>query len=487
MRTTLFLEIAIILFVMVAGSAASARAPLNVLILLADDLGYMDLGCYNPSTFYETPHLDRFAGQSTRFTQGYAANPVCSPTRYSIMTGKYPSRIGLTNWLPGGREGRFVGAPLTLQMPLEETTLAELLLTAGYRTAFVGKWHLGEEERYWPEGHGFEVNIGGYSGGHPKSYFSPYGNPRLEDGPRGEHLDLRLAEETVALLKHFKERGERFVLHHCFYGVHTPLRAPVELVEKYRRKADGRSADRAVSEGRPSLDRGRRPRQERTEQSDATYAAMVETMDTAAGRILDALDQLGLAETTLVIFTSDNGGLSTTGRAPTSNAPLRAGKGWVYEGGIREPYLVRMPGSPLLGKTCDLPIVSMDIFNTALEAAGVSLPRQAVSDGQSLLPLLLGGPPPAREAIFWHYPHYSNQGGFPAGAIRLGNWKLVEDYEEGSVELFDLHRDAGEQHDLSEADPDRTRDLRARLHTWYREVGAQFLRPKPGGPTPWSP
>src|SRR5687767_7422970 len=271
----------------------AAERPRNVLIFLADDYGAMDFGAGNPKTFYETPNLDRFAAQGVRFTSAYSANPVCSPTRYSIMTGKYPTRVGLTNWLPGLRIERFEGAPLTREMPLEETTIAEVLKPAGYRTAFVGKWHLGEEEKFWPEAQGFDVNIAGFSKGGPPSYFAPYKSPRLTDGPAGEYLTARLADESIALLEKFKTEGKPFLLTHCFYAVHTPLRAPAELVEKYRAKAEQLGLkDGFVEEPQYHIST-KEPRRVRAVQRHAVYAAMVEGMDTAFGRILRRLDELG--------------------------------------------------------------------------------------------------------------------------------------------------------------------------------------------------
>ena len=481
------MKIARLLTVVVLLGAVAAAAPRNILILLADDYGYMDLGANNPKTFYETPNLDRLAAQGVRFTDGYAANPVCSPTRYSIQTGKYPTRVGLTNWLPGVRVERFENPPLTRQMPLEETTLAEVLKPAGYRTAFVGKWHLGEEEKFWPEAQGFDINIAGWSKGSPASYFAPYKNPRLEDGPVGEHLTMRLADETCALLAKFKAEGKPFLIHHCFYDVHTPLQAPKELVEKYRAKAERLGVQDKFDEERQYYVSVKGPRQVRAVQSHAVYAAMVESLDTAVGKILRQLDELGLAADTLVVFTSDNGGLATSEGLPTCNYPLRGGKGWVYEGGIREPFLVRMPGAAKPGSTSAVPVMSIDIFPTALEFAGVKLPAGLAVDGRSLAPLLRGGAAPDRDALFWHYPHYGNQGGFPGGAVRMGDWKLVENYENGDVFLYNLRDDVGEKRDLASVQTERVTTMRARLHAWYRETGAKLLRAKEGGPEPWHP
>ena len=471
-----------------AGCAAgAAERPRNVVIFLADDYGAMDVGANNPKTFYETPNLDRFAAQGMRFTAAYSANPVCSPTRYSIQTGKYPTRAGLTNFLPGVRTERFMEAPLTLQMALEETTLAEALKGVGYRTAFVGKWHLGTEEKFWPEGQGYDINIAGCNRGSPASYFSPYKNPRLSDGPEGEHLTARLADEAITVLEKMKAEGKPFLLSFCFYDVHTPLRAPAELVEKYRAKAERLGLKDEFMDEAQHFISVKGPRKVRTVQNHAVYGAMVESMDTAFGRVLRTLDELGLGQDTLVIFTADNGGLSTSEGSPTSNLPLRAGKGWVYEGGIRVPFFARMPGAAKAGVTNDTPIVSPDIFATALEFAGAKLPAGATIDGRSLVPLLRGGAAPQREALYWHFPHYGNQGGFPGGAIRMGDWKLIENYENGEVSLYNLRDDVSEKSDLAAAQPARVKTMRAKLHAWYRETGAKFLRAKPDGAAPWAP
>ena len=469
--------------------ASAANKPLNVVFFLVDDLGFMDVGCNNPKTFYETPNIDRLAQTGMRFTNGYAANPVCSPTRYSIMTGKYPSRVGATNFFSGKRAGRFLPAPLNDRMPLEEVTIAEALKEHGYATFFAGKWHLGPTAEFWPRNQGFDVNKGGWSRGGPyggKRYFSPYGNPRLEDGPPGEHLPDRLARETADFIE--AHRQGPFFAYLAFYSVHTPLMAPDDLVEKYRKKAERLGLDRreqfAEEEQILPIDQ---PRRVRVVQSHAVYAAMVEAMDRAVGKVLSKLDELGLTENTAVFFMSDNGGLSTSEGLPTSNLPLRGGKGWLYEGGIREPFLIRWPGVTRPGSTCDVPVISTDFYPTMLEMAGLPARPEQHRDGASLAPLLSGSGRLDREALFWHYPHYSNQGGFPGGAIRMGDWKLIERFEDGRVHLYNLKEDIGERHDLAEKHPERVAAMRRRLHEWYRQVDAKFLRPKPDGPEPWRP
>ncbi|MFM7180387.1 MAG: sulfatase [Verrucomicrobiales bacterium] len=468
-------------WLVVVGPLAAAQQ--NVLVLFADDLGQRDLGCYNPETFYETPNLDNLSKSGVRFSNGYSACPVCSPTRYSLVTGKWPARSGITNYIGGERVERFAPAPYTKALPGSETTMAESLKAFGYQTTYVGKWHLGGNESDWPEHHGFDRNAGGFAAGHPKSWFSPYGNPRLTDGPDGEFLTERLARETIASLKAAKESGKPFYICHAFYQVHTPLKAPAHLVKKYEEKRLKLGLeDRFGTEVQYQV-KDKSPRRVRETQAHAVYAAMVESMDTAAGQILRALEDLDLAANTLVIFTSDNGGLSTSEGLPTSNLPWRAGKGWTYEGGIRVPFIMRWPTKGVTNKVEDTPISTIDVLPTALAIAGQ---KAAGVDGVDLSPLLRGESLPARD-LFWHYPHYANQGGVPGGVIRSGEWKLLENYEDGSVELYNLAKDPGEREDLAAQQPERVTAMRGKLHTWYRETGAKFLQAKEGGPKPWSP
>ncbi|MEO8499205.1 MAG: sulfatase, partial [Planctomycetota bacterium] len=334
----------------------------NFVFFLVDDLGYMDIGANNPNTFYETPNVDQLAAEGMRFTNGYAANPVCSPTRYSIMTGKYPTRVDATNFFSGTREGRFKPAILNDRMPLEEVTIAEALKEHGYATQFAGKWHLGPTEEFWPEKQGFDFNRGGWERGGPyggKKYFSPYGNPRLSDGPEGEHLPDRLATETNNFIKAHKDQP--FFAYLAFYSVHTPLIGRPDLVEKYKEKAERlKQNDKPDFAPEEQILPDEKERQVRTLQRHAVYAAMVEAMDQAVGKVLAKLKELGLDDNTVVCFMSDNGGLSTSEGSPTSNLPLRGGKGWLYEGGIREPFIIKWPGAAEASSTCDVPVVSTD-------------------------------------------------------------------------------------------------------------------------------
>jgi arylsulfatase A-like enzyme len=448
----------------------------NIVFFLADDLGQRDLACYG-STFYETPNLDRLAREGARFTDAYAACPVCSPTRASLLTGQWPQRTGVTDYIgapltPDAWKSntRSLPAAYTDRLGLTFPTIAKSLKAGGYATFFAGKWHLGPEG-FWPENQGFEVNKGGIDRGGPyggNKYFSPYGNPRLSDGPPGEHLTDRLATETANFIEASKDRP--FFALYSFYDVHTPLMGRKDLLQKYEAK---RARLGLVERwGREE------PRDVRLTQDHVIYAAMVEAMDSAVGKVLARLDTLGLRENTLVIFTSDNGGLSTSEGWPTSNAPLRGGKGWMYEGGIREPLLVHWPGKVKPGTVVRAPVSSPDFFPTLLEAAGIAPEARQVLDGRSFLPLLRGRAQPER-ALFWHYPHYGNQGGAPAAAIRRGEWKLIEWQEDGKQELFHLGRDPGETTDLSAKEPRRTLALLQELHAWQERVGARSATPNP--------
>ena len=449
----------------------------NFLFILADDFGWTDLGCYG-STFYDTPNLDRLAKGGTRFTQAYAACPVCSPTRASIITGKYPARMATTDWF-GAPQPDNVGkhrtkdkpllpAPYNEQVAPEEVTIAEALKEAGYATFFAGKWHMGGEG-FFPEDQGFDINKGGHHRGSPPGgYFAPFKNPKLEDGPEGEHLPARLAEETA---KFMRDSGDKpFLAYLSFYSVHTPLQGREDLVEKYKARAEKLPEDRVVwgEEGERKL---------RLVQDHAVYGAMVEAMDDAIGRVLDELDELGIADNTVVFFMSDNGGLSTSEGHPTSNLPLRAGKGWLYEGGIREPMMMRGPGVAK-GEVCDVPVTSTDFYPTILDLAGLPPRPDQHVDGLSIVPLVQKATIEDRP-LFWHYPHYGNQGGSPGAAIRDGDWKLIEFFEDGRYELYNLAEDVGEKNNLADTQPDRVKDLAAKLHAWQKNVGARFPSPNP--------
>ena len=478
---------------------AVPAAATNVVILIADDLGVMDVGFNNPATFYETPRLDALAQQSVRFRNAYSASPVCSPTRSAILTGRHPARTRNTDYfgapnefkeIPASyqpaRDGRFgklsgrpvLPAPYLGRLDATHVTLAEAFKARGHATMHAGKWHLGPQGS-WPEDHGFDVNAGGHTAGGPyggSGYFSPYGNPKLKDGPAGEHLPDRLASEAAAFIAANRDRP--FLLHLAFYSVHTPLMGRPDLVAKYQAKKQ-RLGLQPASAPEP-------PRRNRTIQEHAVYASMVDAMDQAAGKVLDALDRNRVADDTIVIFTSDNGGLSTSEGSPTSNLPWRAGKGWAYEGGIRVPLLVRWPGKAKAGAVCDAPVVPMDFYPTLLEACGHDpLPGQHL-DGVSMVPLLRNpAEKPAPRPLFWHYPHWGNQGGIPFSAIRDGAWKLISfDWRKGS-ELYHLEQDPGERHDLKAAHPETAARLRRRLDAFLSETRALRTTPNPSPASPF--
>jgi len=495
-RPVAFLAVALALVMAACPHLASAT---NVVFILADDLGVMDVGFNNTDTFYETPRLDALAKQSVRFTAGYAACPVCSPTRSSILTGQYPARTRNTDYFGGpngfasipepydaARDGKFgrmanrpvLPAPYRSRLAAEHTTLAEALKAAGYVTMHAGKWHLGGEGSL-PTDHGFDVNIAGTAGGSPpggRRYFSPYGNPNLPDGPPGEHLPDRLATEVSKFIADHKH--EKFFVYLPFYSVHTPLIAPEALVAKYEAKRKGLGLEPRF-ETEP-------PRENRVVQGHAVYAGMVESMDAAVGKVLDALETSGVADDTLVIFFSDNGGLSTSEGSPTSNLPYRAGKGWTYEGGIREPLLVRWPKRGEADAVCDVPVISTDFYPTILDVCGLDpLPAQHV-DGVSFAHLLED--PHAkheRPPLFWHYPHWGNQGGIPSSAIRDGDWKLIRFAWKKPPELYQLADDPGERRNLADAHPDTCAELQAKLDKFLMEASALLPTENPDPQMPF--
>ncbi len=450
----------------------------NIIFILIDDLGWTDLSSYG-SSFYETPNLDRLAAGGMRFTDAYAACPVCSPTRASILSGKYPARLGLTNYIhvnnPGQQDrARLIDAPYVPFLDTKEKSLATTLQESGYSTWHVGKWHLGDE-KYWPEQHGFEVNIGGCHHGHPSDgYFSPWNIPNLENGPDGEYLTDRLTDEAIGLVASKDSRP--FFLNLWYYTVHTPIQGKPDLVEKYEKKARSLGLDRAKTfeEGEvfPKSESVNRRVRRRLIQSDPEYAAMVECMDTNIGRLLEAVEEKGELDNTIVVFTSDNGGLATAEGSPTSNAPLNEGKGWMYEGGTREPLIVNWPGVIQPNTLCREPVTSPDFYPTLLELAGVESQPDQHCDGVSFAPLLTGAGDLDREAIYWHYPHYGNQGGTPGSSVRAGDWKLIEFYEDGRRELYHLRNDIGETVDLSGSRPDVTQRLHSLLKNWRGEMEA---------------
>ncbi len=466
----------------------------NVVFILVDDLGYSDIGAYNTKTFYETPNIDALASQGVQFTNGYAASPVCSPTRAAIMTGKHPTRIAATDWFhrpewPHNAE-RFQAATMNEFMDTSEHTLAESFKAKGYKTAFLGKWHLGQHESYWPEHQGFDVNIAGHDMGQPpRGYFSPYKNPRLEDGPDGEYLTERLTTEAINLIDDYKNQDNPFLLYLSFYSVHTPLQAPPETVAKYTAKGAGFRHDEKDFSEEPQYMLKDEKRMVRSKQNHAIYGAMVEHMDRNVGRVLDKLKVEGLIDDTIIVFTSDNGGLSSSEGSPTSNLPLRGGKGWLYEGGIRVPLIVAAPNQSANGTKSETQIMSTDFYPTLLDLNGMKTEPEHHQDGASFKFALNGDVGELTRPLFFHYPHYSNQGGFPGAAVRKGNYKLLQNFEDGSLQLYNLSTDIGEQHDIKIENPEKLSELKTLLLNWYDEMDARFLRPLDAekAVVPWSP
>ncbi len=476
--------------------ALAAEKPMNVVLFLADDLGVTDLNLDGKHPFYETPNLEKLANTGVKFANGYSSCPVCSPTRSAMLTGQNPARTGNTDYF--GAPNEFFGeipknydpakdirfkdpsrknrpiwpAPYLGNLPKNTKTIADVLKQEGYATYFAGKWHLGPKGNL-PTDHGFDINIGGTEKGGPyggKKYFSPYQNPYLEDGPEGEYLTERLGRETANFIKQNKDKP--FFVYHSFYAVHTPLMAPEALVKKYQAKREKLGLkEEFVPEP---------PRENRTVQCHAVYAAMIEIMDSAVGHVLNTLEEQGLSENTLVIFTSDNGGLSTSEGSPTSNLPYRAGKGWLYEGGIRVPLLIRNPATGNAGKTCPEPVYSTDFFPTILAATGHDLKPEHHKDGVSFLKYLENpSTAPSGRKLIWHYPHWGNQGGSPGTAIRDGKWKLIRWAWPARTELFDIEADPGESNNLAENQSDVVDRLQKEIDSFLRETHAHSFSRNP--------
>ena len=446
----------------------------NFVFFLVDDLGWMDIGA-NGSSFYETPNIDRLAGEGVRFTQAYAASPVCSPTRASILTGKNPARNNMTQWIGGPANPDYVP-----NLPLEEGVFPELLQEAGYKNIFLGKWHLNNQEgegTYWPDKQGFDINIAGhYRGGlylPPNNYFSPWNIPNLENGPDGEYMTDRLAQEAVDFIDEH-DQDTPFLMYFSFYQVHAPFSAHEEMVDVYEDKKDALGLTDLERFQQETDNYAEKTFSYRDKQDHPTYAAMVESMDQAVGRVLDTLKTKGVEDNTVVIFFSDNGGLSTSEGTPTANTPLRTGKGWLYEGGIREPAIIKWPGSDTAGTVSDAVITSMDFYPTILEMAGLPLRPDLHVDGKSLVPLLKNEIQEVHESAYFHYPHNANQKGTPSGAIRKGDYKLIVSFNDNRFELYNIKEDIGEQHDLVIEMPELRDAMFRELKEWWKDVDARF-------------
>ncbi len=465
-------HIGLLIFLSFLGLGSSAHGESsqpNIIFLMADDLGWADLGCFG-SKYYQTPHLDRLAKEGMRFTSAYSNGPNCAPTRACLMSGLYSPRHGVYTVNTGarGKEKDRKLIPVENKQVLDPKffTLAEALHKAGYDTAHFGKWHLGQAPKAGPDQQGFNLNVAGNKAGHPRSYFSPYRNSNLKDGPKGEYLTDRLTDEALKFLS--KKREQPFFLYFPFYTVHTPIQGKKEIIKKYKDK--------------PAING----------QGNATYAAMIESMDENVGRLLKKVNELGIQDNTLIIFTSDNGGLGGYDglgtRNVTSNRPLRGGKGMLYEGGIRVSTILRWPGKILAGTTCDVPIISLDFYPTLITAAGHPKINKQL-DGKDLSPLFKNPKNPTQGKgadLFWHFPGYlqanTKKGTWrttPAGAVRSGVYKLIEFFEHGRLELYDLSSDIGETQNLIKKKPDLARKLHQRLKAWRQSVEAPMPKPKP--------
>ncbi|WP_430809501.1 MULTISPECIES: sulfatase [unclassified Carboxylicivirga] len=452
------------LFLIACQSSYDKTSP-NVIMILVDDMGWTDLACYG-SDYHQTPNIDQLASEGTLFTNSYSSCNVCSPTRAALMTGKNPARLHLTDWIEGHKYpwAKLKVPEWKMYLDAKEYTLAEAFKDAGYYTAHIGKWHLGETEKDWPEHHGFDVNIAGWSKGAPnrnakngsKGYFSPYGNPRLNDGEEGEYLTERLTDQVCKVIQ--EQKNKPFFINFWLYNVHMPLQAKENKIQKYVALSDS-----AKNHYNPK------------------YAAMVEHSDDAVGKVVAQLKESGLFENTIILLASDNGGLIGKGkRKITSNAPLRHGKGGIYEGGIRIPTILY---APTINKANDIihePVITEDYYPTLFELAGIHLADKNVAlDGQSWLPLLEGEQTLKRDAIHWHYPHYHQEGAVPHSAIRQGKWKLIENLETNSFELYNLEEDLGEKNDLHRQYPDILSELKNNLDIWRKDVNAQMPKNNP--------
>ena len=509
----------------IAHRGSQAKKP-NVVFILADDLGWSDLGCYG-SQFYETPRIDQLAKEGIRFTSAYAACHVSSPTRASILTGQYPARLGLTDWLPGRKNFPFQKLKNVVSeqhLPYrEDVTFPAVMKDNGYTTAIIGKWHLGEDSASC-ERQGFDLHIpSGWLRGWPaKGYFSPYQMAGLKDGPEGEYLTDRMTDEAINFMTENKDKP--FMLYLSHFAVHDPIQGRPDLVKKYEQKLRQTKSPECVPyilEGNPDdkipfsakeLNDLLQEEPYRSEfrvlpnrivkikqyQDNVQFAAMVESLDESVGRVLDKIKELGLEDNTIVIFFSDNGGMSAANFGnpkrviqtdkldeafSTSNLPLRGGKGWLYEGGVRVPLIIKWPQKGVKGTVCDIPVISTDFYPTILDMVGIQA-DYPFDDGKSLVPILIEQGKEAKEiekrAIYWHFPNYSNHGmQSPGGAVRYDDYKLIEYFENGTVQLFNVKKDLGERFDLSQTEPEKVKEMKEMLHQWRKKTGAQMMEPNP--------
>ena len=444
----------------------------NFVFFLVDDMGMMDLGTYG-STFHETPNIDQLAKTGMKFNYGYAACPVCSPTRASIMTGRHPVRVDITDWIPGSsnnKKNKLLHPEDRDNLALKEVTIAEELKSHGYQTFFAGKWHLGNEG-HWPTDQGFDINIGGHHRGSPPGgYYAPWNNPALEAKKKDEYLTERLTEESTRFLEK-RNQDKPFLLYLSYYNIHTPIQPYRKHIDHYQKKAEKFSGTTPTEQEHLG--------QTRMRQDNPALASMVAAVDDSVGTLLAKLNELGLSDDTVVIFFSDNGGLSTKAKmGPGSNSPLRAGKGWLYEGGVREPTIIRAPGVTQAGSVSNQPMVSMDFFATMLELAGLPLRPNLHMDGRSLLPELKGKKGKPRP-LYWHYPHYHGSTWKPGASIREGDWKLIKFYDQEKVELYNLKKDPSEKKDLAKKNSAKSKELENKLLAWQKQMNAKLPKPNP--------
>ena len=461
-----------IIFFLLASLSLIAKKKTNFVFFLVDDMGMMDLGTYG-STFHETPNIDNLAKTGMKFNYGYAACPVCSPTRASIMTGRHPVRVDITDWIPGSsnnKKNKLLHPQDRDNLALKEVTIAEELKSHGYQTFFAGKWHLGNQG-HWPTDQGFDINIGGHHRGSPPGgYYSPWNNPVLKSKKKDEYLTERLTEESTRFLEK-RDTDKPFLLYLSYYNIHTPIQPYRKRIDHYQKKAEGFSGTTPTEQEHSG--------QTRMRQDNPALASMVSAVDDSVGTLLAKLDELNLSDDTVIIFFSDNGGLSTKPKmGPGSNSPLRAGKGWLYEGGVREPTIIRAPGVTKAGSVSNQPIISMDFFPTMLDLAGLPLRPNLHSDGRSLLPELTGEKGKSR-TLYWHYPHYHGSSWKPGASIRNGDWKLIKFYDYEKVELYNLKNDPSESKDLSGKNPKIAKDLESKLVAWQKSMKAKFPTPNP--------
>ena len=464
-----------ILLLVFFGCNNKPERPPNIVFFLVDDLGWSDVGVYG-SDYYKTPNIDKLANEGIRFTNAYASSMVCSPTRASILTGKYPGRLRITTAIPikgymridGGKGTPLKDVDYVMNMPLEEITLAEALKPAGYATATMGKWHVCDDPEYYPEYQGFDINLGGSNRGHTADHFYPYygkwrmteGYPWIEwntlpDGVPGEYLTDRLTVEAVNFIEKNKERP--FLLYLSHYAVHTPIHAKEDKIEKYK--------DNPVDSAKGHI--------------HPAYAAMIESVDESMGSLMRKLEELQLSDNTIIIFTSDNGG---HGRW-TSNYPLRGNKGNFYEGGIKVPLIINWANKIKKGEVSETPVISTDLYPTILDMANLPLIPEQHMDGISLWPSISGGDDVDRDALYWHFPNYINKGhpnpATPCSVIQSGRWKLIERFEYGTYELYDLNNDVSEENDLSEEMPEKVNELAEKLKVWRQDLDVQMAEVNP--------